>query len=96
MKAKEYVKMCEGLSLQGTDSKVLASKLIEIDKMFMGELSDMLDTRGKSASALIGVVNELENKWISFSKKVDFAPRGHFRKRVVEIDKTIAVIMCWI
>ena len=95
MKAKEYVAMCEGLSIKTSSNEVLAKKIIEIDKMFMSEISEMMEVRGKSQKVVVGIINELDNKWKSFASKIDFVTPEMFRERLKDIDPAMMYMMNW-
>ena len=95
MKAKEYVALCDGLSINTTTNKLLARKIIEIDKMFMGEIVELMNSRGTTDKVIIGILNELDNKWKSFASKVDFVTSTMFRERLNDIDPHMSILMGW-
>ena len=99
MKAKEYIKKYKEdieLLVQNDDTSLFANKLSEILNEFTSEIKIIIEFRNtESTQSLIGVLNELDNKWQSVSSKIKPLSKLGFRKYIYLVMPEMADIMKW-
>ena len=99
MKAKYYInKYAKDLNILHIkeDKKSLAKKMLELMGEFVLEIELLMKKRNtESTKALIGVLNELDNKWVSISNKIECLNKEGFRNYLNHISPDTLKIMNW-
>jgi len=99
MKAKYYIDKYKTKIEQLHNEKsteILAIVLNELLDEFVLEIEVIMTSRNSDSNkVLIGVLNELDNKWVSIASKIDVLNKNGFRNYLKMANPNITELMKW-
>ena len=92
-KAKQYIEQLKDFkSLSKEEQDVV---LFDFYKEFLNEGIELMEQRGETDKIMIGILNELDNKWKSIASKCPFLNKDGYRNSLMSDMPSVKLLMGW-